>query len=114
MYGDRGMIVPVELDGGTVLVEVGTVGGDAAAGGRFAWTDLKDTVARVTRQVNSAVTGAVTGTMPGRPTRCGVEFGVKLTVEANALVSVIAKAGGEATLVIRLEWDNDAAQNPAV
>jgi hypothetical protein len=105
MYGDRGRVIPVDVDGQTILVEVANAGGDAATGGRFALTDLKDTIARVARQVSDAVAGA----MPGRPTRCGVEFGVKLAVESNALVSVIAKASAEATVVIKLEWDYPAA-----
>jgi hypothetical protein len=37
--------------------------------------------------------------------RFGLEFGVKLAVRSGALTSVIAQAGGEATAVIRLEWE---------
>jgi hypothetical protein len=37
--------------------------------------------------------------------RVGLEFGLKLAVKTGTLTSVIAAVGGEATAVIRLEWE---------
>jgi hypothetical protein len=37
--------------------------------------------------------------------RVELEFGLKIAVKAGALTSVIAAVGGEATAVIRLEWE---------
>jgi hypothetical protein len=42
--------------------------------------------------------------------RIGLEFGLKLAVRSGAVTSVIAQAGGEATAVIRLEWERPAAK----
>lgn len=37
--------------------------------------------------------------------RVGLEFGLKLAVKGGTLISVIAAVGGEATAVVRLEWE---------
>jgi NTP-dependent ternary system trypsin peptidase co-occuring protein len=42
--------------------------------------------------------------------RMGLEFGLKLTVRSGSLTSVIAAAGGEASAVVRLEWERSAAR----
>ena len=40
--------------------------------------------------------------------RVGLEFGLKLAVKSGTLSSVIASVGGEATAVVRLEWERAA------
>jgi len=43
---------------------------------------------------------------PGmRLERVGLEFGLKLAVKTGTVTSVIAAVGGEATAVVRLEWE---------
>ena len=37
--------------------------------------------------------------------RLGLEFGLKLVLKTGALTSVLASAGGEATAIVRLEWE---------
>ena len=37
--------------------------------------------------------------------RVGLEFGLKLAVKTGTVTSVIAAVGGEATAVVRLEWE---------
>jgi hypothetical protein len=101
--GSRIETFPVELaDGSTILAEVATAGGgDATAFRRLKMLDLKTELGRISQMVGDAVTSS----LPDPPQRYSVEFGVKLAVESNALAAVLAKASGEATLVIRLEWD---------
>lgn len=41
--------------------------------------------------------------------RVGLEFGLKLAVKTGTLSSVIAAVGGEATAVVRLEWERAPA-----
>jgi hypothetical protein len=108
---DRSRVVPVDMPDGSVLrVEVsGAGGGDATAARRIRFADLRDDIANMTRLVTEAVAGA----KPVAPRRVSVEFGVKLAVESNALVSVLAKVGGEASMVLRLEWEEPAATGAA-
>jgi hypothetical protein len=43
--------------------------------------------------------------LPDPPRRYGVEFGLKLSVETSGLTSILAKATGEASVLVRLEWE---------
>ena len=43
-------------------------------------------------------------TLANKPTEVEVEFGIKLTVEAGA---VISKAGGEGNITVKLKWTRD-------
>jgi hypothetical protein len=101
------MRFPLE-DGGEVVVEVddddpgvGRVGrlGDAAARVSSTYDQALDGVRRAAdatlRQFRQLAT---------RPDQVEVEFGVKLTAEAGA---VIAHTGGEAHLTVRLTWSSD-------
>jgi hypothetical protein len=95
----------VELaDGTTILAEVTvtSAGGDATAFRRLKMADLRRDLCRIGQLVHDAVSGA----LADPPKRYGVEFGVKLVVETTGLATVLAKASGEATLVVRLEWEH--------
>jgi hypothetical protein len=46
----------------------------------------------------------VRGSLPQTPDRVGVEFGLKLTAKTGSLVAALAQAGGEASVVVKLEW----------
>nr|WP_254552434.1 CU044_2847 family protein [Kitasatospora sp. MMS16-BH015] len=41
----------------------------------------------------------------GDPSTFEVEFGLTLSVKSGRLIGVLAEAGGEAALVVRLNWD---------
>jgi Trypsin-co-occurring domain 1 len=41
--------------------------------------------------------------------RVGLEFGLKLAIKSGMLTSVIAAVGGEASAVVRLEWEQRQA-----
>jgi hypothetical protein len=55
-----------------------------------------------------------TGASCGDPSSFEVEFGLTLSVKSGRLVGVLAEAGGEASLVVRLSWDRAAAAAAAV
>jgi hypothetical protein len=52
--------------------------------------------------------------MPSPPgmtlSRLGLEFGLKLAVKTGTLTSVIAGASGEATAIVRLEWERGSRE----
>lgn len=45
--------------------------------------------------------------------RMGLEFGLKLAVKSGTVTSVIAAVGGEASAVVRLEWERHPPQQVA-
>jgi hypothetical protein len=97
--GDDVVLVEVEADG----PEISPVsrGGDVI---RSAATSLDDAL----RQVRKAASTALANfrEMDVRPDEVQVEFGVKLTAQAGA---VIAKTGVEGHLKIKLTWTRDLA-----
>ncbi|GGM26688.1 CU044_2847 family protein [Dactylosporangium sucinum] len=93
-------------DGETLYIELETrAGGDVAWGRehRLSWEDLQGQVAKVSKWVVESVRAG----LPDSPSKVGVEFGLKLTAETGPLVAALAKAGAEATIVVRLEWGRD-------
>ena len=115
--------VTIELgDGSTVEAEV--IGdlpfqhteeadgyGDVGVGRRAA--QLGSAVALTLDQVRSTVRGIgqwaaetiTEGGAAGAPDAFEVEFGLKLAVKSGQLLGVIAEAGSEAGLTVRLSWD---------
>ncbi|MFC5663775.1 CU044_2847 family protein [Kitasatospora misakiensis] len=86
--------------------------GDAAFGrGRQAAAQLGSAVALTLDQVRGTVQSvgrwaAETVTQgAGSPDAFEVEFGIKLAVKSGQLLGVIAEAGSEAGLTVRLSWD---------
>jgi hypothetical protein len=96
-------IVEVELpDGSTFDAEVAVSRmADVAAWDRFRVDQLKDSVEKVTAWVWESVREA----LPDQPDKVGVQFGLKLAVKSGKLTSVLAEAGGEASVTISLEWN---------
>ncbi|MEV6978098.1 CU044_2847 family protein [Kitasatospora sp. NPDC093806] len=110
-------------DGSTVKAEVigevnfrqteGDSGGDAGfGGGRRAAAQLGSAVALTLDQVRETVQGvgrwaadSITQGAAGSPDSFEVEFGLKLAVKSGQLLGVIAEAGTEAALTVRLSWD---------
>jgi hypothetical protein len=99
-------VVEVQVPGGGVIfaeVEV-PAGGDAGwwSGRQFSLEDVRANVV----SIGSWVFDTVRGSLPQTPDKVGVEFGLKLTAKTGALVAALAEAGGEASVVVKLEWSS--------
>jgi hypothetical protein len=97
--------IDVQLpDGGTVHVEVeeeesGDIGSPLLRS--FDWDQLNQQIARTCRWLSTSVKDS----LPESPDEVGMEFGIKITAETGTLIAALAKAGGEATLLVRLQWN---------
>ena len=94
---------------------------DVGARGRFNLGEAKESISSF---VNWAVSGlglpereggqpeaVESAAPPGMALgRVELEFGLKLAVKSGALCSVIAAVGGEATAVVRVEWNRSREQ----
>ena len=95
-------------DGGSVLVEVGDRDGLAQAA---RVTDVVESVATSFGAALASVRDAAATAlrqfraMDARPDEIQVEFGVRLSAQAGA---VIAKAGGDGHLKVKLTWQRSA------
>lgn len=115
--------VTIDLgDGSTVRAEiVGEVpfahepetGGYGDVGARHRAAELGSAVALTLDQVRETVRGVgrwaaqtvTEGGAAGAPDAFEVEFGLKLAVKSGQLLGIIAEAGAEAGLTVRLSWD---------
>ncbi|MEU8516674.1 CU044_2847 family protein [Kitasatospora sp. NPDC048722] len=94
-------------DGTTVYAAVrdartGRDSGDAgavSAAARHTFDQVRETVQAVGQWAKD------TAVKCGDPSSFEVEFGVTLSVQAGRLIGVLAEAGGEASLNVRLTWD---------
>lgn len=97
-------VVQVQVpDGGVFFAEVEVpAGGDAffGSGRRFSLEDVRANVV----SIGSWVFDTVRSSLPQAPDKVGVEFGLKLTAKTGGLVAALAEAGGEASVVVKLEW----------
>lgn len=103
-------IVEVELSDGTVFnAEVAVPGGvsDIGAWDRLHLDQAKESIETITEWAVRSVRGA----LPEPPDRFGLEFGLKLAVKTGKLTSVLAEAGGEASITVKLEWTGPAHRN---
>ncbi len=103
MVSGRSDLVEVELDSGeVVLAEVLSAGGsDVADTGLLRLSQARQALSEVGRWALESVRES----LPEPPDRIDVEFGVKLAVKTGRLVAVIAEAGGEASITVRMGWD---------
>ena len=108
-----GSTVQAEVIGDVSFRDAGSPGdyGDVGAGHRAAalgsavaltLTEVRDTVRGIGRWAAETVTA---GGAAGAPDAFEVEFGLKLAVKSGQLLGIIAEAGTEAGLTIRLSWD---------
>jgi hypothetical protein len=96
-------IVEVELpDGEVVLAEVAVIDDDIGALDRFKLDEARSAVAKIGGWARDALREA----LAEPPDRFGVEIGLKLAIKSGALVSVLAEASTEASIVIKMEWDH--------
>jgi hypothetical protein len=119
----RTEIVEVVLPDGSLLnaeVSIEDSITDVGAQPRLSLKDAKESVASFVRWAVESLGLPTQGaegdaaqkarnTMPTPPgmalSRVGLEFGLKLAVKTGSLTSAIAAASGEATAVVRLEWE---------
>ncbi|MEU1969688.1 CU044_2847 family protein [Micromonospora sediminicola] len=91
----------VRLPSGEVIwAQVRTDGPTNVAAGGLQHLDvdeLRSTISGVTRSVREAIEDLV-------PDQVQVEFGLSLTVKSGKLTSVLAEAGGTASLKVSLAW----------
>jgi hypothetical protein len=113
---DDGSTVEAEIVGSVPFQHPDTEGADggygdvgvrsraAAVGSAVTLTldQVRDTVRSVGRWAARTVTEGGTA---GSPDSFEVEFGLKLAVKSGQLLGVIAEAGTEASLTVRLSWD---------
>jgi hypothetical protein len=85
MYGDVGVPRRVAELGTAVAMTMDQVRGTVRNVGRWAAETITDSA--------------------GSPDTFEVEFGLKLAVKSGQLLGVIAEAGSEASLTVRMSWD---------
>ncbi|MGF1428518.1 CU044_2847 family protein [Kitasatospora sp. LaBMicrA B282] len=91
------------------------------SGARRAAGEIGSAVALTLDQVRETVQGVgrwaaetiAQSAVAGAPDAFEVEFGLKLAVKSGHLVGVIAEAGSEASLKVRLSWDLAARRERA-
>lgn len=98
-------VAKIHTESGVFYVEVALPrGGDIGVGERLEaeWTSIKAQVAQVSRHVVEMVQEA----LPEPPDKYEVEFGIKISAETGPVLGMLAKAGGEASVLVRLTWEN--------
>ena len=119
----RTEIVEIAMPDGTVVnaeVSVSESITDVGAQSRRSLGEAKESIASFVRWAvsslgisgeNDADHPELQSSPPGMTLgRVGLEFGLKLAVKSGTLTSVIAAVGGEATAVVRLEWERIPAR----
>jgi hypothetical protein len=120
----RTQIVAVEMpDGKVINAEVVLADSitDVAAGHRLKLDEAKESIASFVRWAADAVGIAAEDGAPApvaEPvspkgmtlSRVGLEFGLTLAVKSGTVTGAIVSVGGEATAVVRLEWERPAAK----
>jgi hypothetical protein len=101
-------IIEVELsDGEVILAEVTVAGGDVGVLDHLKLSGAKSVIRSVGRWAKESIHDG----LPGAPRRFGIEFGVKLAVKSGELASILAEVAGEATMTIKMEWENDPSKD---
>lgn len=119
----RKEIIEVEMPDGTVVnaeVVVSDSITDVGAGHKLKLDDAKDSITSFVRWAVGALGVSanddepVPAPEPVSPpgmtlTRMGLEFGLTLAVKSGTVTGAIVSVGGEASAVVRLEWERPAA-----
>ena len=120
----RSEIVEVEMPDGTVInaeVVIADSIADVGAGRRLRLDEAKDSIASFVRWAvgTLGVPAEDAATVPApepvsppgmRLSKVGLEFGLALTVKSGTVTSAIASVGGQASAVVRLEWERPGAE----
>jgi Trypsin-co-occurring domain 1 len=83
------------------------VTGDVGERRRFRFDQVNGQIRRMTRWLLTEVRDAV----PDTPDKIGVEFGFKFSAKTGKLIGALAEAGGEASVVVKLEWTPGAEKS---
>jgi hypothetical protein len=92
MYGDVGVARRTAQLGSAVAMTLEQVRGTVRSVGRWAAETVTDSA--------------------GGPDSFEVEFGLKLAVKSGKLLGIIAEAGSEAGLTVRMSWDLASRRTP--
>ena len=101
----------VELPTGEVIwARVAVDGPQNVASGGLRRLDIED-LSRTVRGMSSSLRAAVDDLAPDE---VQVEFGLELALKSGQLISMLAEAGGTASVKVTLAWKGDAATAPAL
>ncbi|NUW41344.1 CU044_2847 family protein [Nonomuraea rhodomycinica] len=96
-------VVPIELPDGEVILARVRVEGPSDVGSTQVLRKLPvDDLRKVVTGVAGTVADAVESV---RPDQVSVEFGIEIAVKSGKVASVLAEAGGKASLKLTLTWD---------
>ncbi|MGW0485377.1 CU044_2847 family protein [Nonomuraea sp. NPDC003214] len=96
-------VVPIELPDGEVILARVRVEGPSDVGATRVLQKLPvDDLRKVVNGVAGTVADAVESV---RPDQVSVEFGIEIAVKSGKVASVLAEAGGKASLKLTLTWD---------
>lgn len=119
----RSEIVEVEMPDGTVInaeVVVSDSITDVAARHKLKLDEAKDSIASFVRWAVGSLgvpddmddDGPAPGPVPPRGmklSKVGLEFGLALSVKSGAVTSAIVSAGGQASAVVKVEWERSGS-----
>jgi hypothetical protein len=91
-------VLPVDIDGQTVFMEVTVLGGEQEIAGRvMSFEGVRAAIEAMTSGLRSAAEKA-------QPSRLAMEFGCEVAAEAGNLTALFVKGSGKANVKITLEW----------
>jgi hypothetical protein len=108
-------LVEIELPSGNVmLAEVRDEGvGDVAdRDRRFPLAAIGDSIGEVCHWALTSARKAMPDAR--KPNRIEVELGVKIAVKTGKIVTVLAEAGAEASIVFRMEWSEPSPDDTSL
>jgi hypothetical protein len=95
-------IIPVDVNGTTILVAATVRGGDQEIAG--VGLPSFEGVGSAIESIASAVTAALARVSPKK---ANVEFGCEVALEAGHLTALLVKGTGTASIKVTLEWGSD-------
>jgi Trypsin-co-occurring domain 1 len=95
----RTRVVPVEIEGRTILMEATDLGGEEeVAGGLMSFEGVSQAIEVLSTKLGEAASKA-------RPDRVTLEFGCEVATESGVLTAVFVKGAGKANVRVVLEWE---------
>jgi Trypsin-co-occurring domain 1 len=97
-------VIPVDVDGRTVLMTAIVRGGEEEVAGRGlpSFDDVQQDIEHIAK----AVTNALRNVSPDKTT---VELGFEVALEAGQLTALLVNGSANASLKVTLEWDKASA-----
>lgn len=96
---ERSLVIPADVDGTTILVEVVSRGGEQEIVnvGLPSFAGVGKAISKVAKEMATAIEAV-------KPTKATLEFGCEFAVEAGHLTTLIVSGSGSASLKVTLEW----------